>query len=150
MTPYGSPTSSLPRGKTGPTQVGVAILGVLIIGIAVAIFVIFSRGSPKAVTIALHGEKKDYVGAWSTKDGTLSADLRVDGTGEISYNESSALRASRGQKGNYEADFLHITAFEGDDILVGTSLRIKVTSRPHVVGDHLEMTANDLSFVRDR
>jgi hypothetical protein len=136
--------------KKGPTAIGMAIIGLCILGIIGSFVVILMRGSPKEVTTALHGEKKDYVGSWSTKDGKHSADLKIDASGEISYNESSSLRATRGESGNYEADFLHITAFEGDDIIVGRDLRIKVTSRPHAVGDHLEMTANDLSFVRDR
>lgn len=145
MTSDGLPTSAQ---KKGPTAIGLAILGVLVLVIIGAIVVTLTRGSPKAVTTALQGEKKAYVGKWSTKDRDLSADLVIDATGEISYNESSRLRASRGQSGNYEADFLHITAFEGDDILVGRDLRIKVTNKPHVVGDHIEMTANDLLFLR--
>ena len=51
--------------------------------------------------------------------------------------------------GAYEADDLYISAFDGDDILFGSSLRIKVTSRPHLVGDHFEMTANGMVFVRE-
>lgn len=143
-------TTSAPQAKTGPTRIGLALIGLIVLVILTTMIVIATRGSPKAVTTALQGDKKDYVGEWSTKDGTHSADIDIDATGEISYNESSALRATRGQIGNYEADDLYITAFDGDDIVVGSDLRIKVTSRPHLVGDHLEMTANDLVFVRDR
>jgi hypothetical protein len=140
--------------KKRPSAAGIGLIVLCVLGIVASTIWIFWRDSrsPETVTTALRGEKKDYVGKWSTKDTTLRADLDIDATGEISYNESSALRASRGQQGNYEADFLQITAFEGDNIVVGRSgsLRIKVTSRPHVVGDHFEMTANDLSFVRQR
>ncbi len=138
--------------KKGPGAPGIGLIVLCVLGLVASTIWIFWRDStsPKAVTTALRGEKKDYVGKWSTKDSTRSAELDIDAMGEISYNESSALRASRGQSGNYEADFRQITAFEGDDIVVGRQLRIKVTSRPHLVGDHFEMTANDLSFVRRR
>lgn len=140
--------------KKGPSAAGIGLIVLCVLGVVASMIWMFWRDSrsPEAVTTALQGTKKDYVGNWSTKDKTLSADLRIDAKGEISYNESSRLRQSRGQTGNYEADFLQITAFEGDDIVAGRSgdLRIKVTSRPHLVGDHFEMTANDLAFVRDR
>jgi hypothetical protein len=151
MTPHGPPASSLPPKETGPSPVVVAVIGVLIIAVLVAVFLADAfRGSPKTVTTALHGAKKDYVGAWSTKGTGLSASLDIAATGVISYYESEPLRASRGERGDYEAGPSDITAFEGDDIVAGQSLRIKVTSRPHVVGDHLEMTANGLRFVRNR
>jgi hypothetical protein len=138
--------------KKGPSAIGIGLIVLCVLGIVASTIWIVWRDSrsPEAVTTALKGEKKDYVGKWSTKDRRLTADLDIDAAGQISYNESSALRASRGESGNYEADFLQITAFEGDDILVKRDLRIKVTSKPHVVGDHFEMTANDLSFARSR
>lgn len=141
-------TNPQPTTKTGPTPLGIAILGLMILAILVMIVSIALRGSPKPVTDALRGEKKDYVGEWATRDSSLSADLEIDATGEISYDESAELRATRGQSGGYQADDLNITAFDGDDIVVGSAFRIKVTSKPHVVGDHFEMTANDVVFVR--
>ena len=161
MTPYGPQASTLPQKKTGPIPIGVSILGAIVLGLVVAMLAMITGGcgSPKAVTTALQGEKKDYVGKWETKKGeTRSADLAIDATGELSYNESSTLRASRGQQGNYECDNQHITAFEGDDIVVGRALRMKVTRKPHVVGDQIEMTVNtthtfgggEVSFVRGR
>lgn len=122
----------------------------LVLAVVAALLIGMTRGSPRAVKAALQGEKKDYVGEWTTQDEKLSAELTIDATGEISYDESAALRESRGQQGAYVADDFYIDAFEGDDIVVTWSFRIKVTSKPHVVGDHLEMTANDLIFVRAR
>ncbi len=145
-----SPPSPSPPKKTGPTLIGMAILAAMIVALVVTIVVLGIRGSPKSVTEALHGEKKEYVGKWATKDTTLSAELQIEATGDISYDESSALRASRGQSGNLEADQLYIRSFEGDDIVVDPSLRIAVTKAPHLVGDHFEMTANGVDFVRAR
>jgi len=131
------------RGKI----ITVVTLLALIVIMMVVIFVRDSR-SPSAVVAELHAGKTAYVGSWTSKDSALSADLSIDATGEISYNESSRLRASRGEVGNFEADRLQIRAFEGDDIVVSRDLRIKVTSAPHRVGDHVEMIANGITFTR--
>jgi len=122
----------------------------IVVLIAIMIVLILVRGSrsPSAVVAELHGTKTDYVGSWTTKDRNLSADLSIDATGEISYSESSSLRASRGQTGDFDAHQAQIRAFEGDDIVVSSTLRIKVTSAPHRVDDHVEMIANGITFTR--
>jgi hypothetical protein len=148
MSPDGLPATAPPPTRTWPTPIGVVIIVLLVVAVGVVAVVVslaLSR-SPKAVTDALHGAKKDYVGSWSAADGSI--DLDIDATGEISYDESSGFRAKRGLHDNYEADDLSIAAFEGDDIVIDSSLRIKVTSPPHVVGDHFEMTANGVLLAR--
>jgi hypothetical protein len=119
-----------------------------LIAILIVVIVIRDNRSPSAVVAELHGAKTAYVGSWRSKDQTLPADLSIDATGEISYSESSRLRASRGETGDFDAHALQIRAFEGDDIVVDSTLRIKVTSAPHRVGDHVEMTANGIAFTR--
>ncbi|MGH7297990.1 MAG: hypothetical protein ACRELB_23830 [Polyangiaceae bacterium] len=153
MTPRGSPAMSPPRTRAGPTRIGVAIIALMIVAIvALVVFDALRERSPEAVRSQLRGAKKGYVGSWSSSDRVLSASLDIGATGDISYDESSRLRATRGEAGDLEADDLHISAFEGDDIVVGgftPPLRIRVTSRPHEVGDHVEMTSNGVRFVRD-
>jgi hypothetical protein len=136
--------------KKGWLPLGVGVIALIVLVIVAAIVVSLTRHSPKAVTAALQGDKKEYVGSWKTKDPKRSADLEIDATGEMSYDESPELQAWRAAPpANYVADDFYIAAFEGDDVVVDSSLRIKVTSKPHLVGDHFEMTANDVEWVRE-
>ncbi|MFO0606701.1 MAG: hypothetical protein U0324_26245 [Polyangiales bacterium] len=127
--------------------VTVASLLAILVALAVYIGVRDSR-SPRAVVDALHGAKAAYVGSWESVDRNLPADLSIDADGELSYSESSRLRASRGEVGDFDAQQVQIRAFEGDDIVVDSTLQIRVTSAPHAAGGRVEMTANGIVFAR--
>jgi hypothetical protein len=88
---------------------------------------------PRDVVTAVHGPKRDYVGDWKCEGGQ---DFTIDA------------------EGRYDDDGLEnsvpITAFEGDDVVVGNLRRLRVSSPPHRVGDHFEMTADGFTYKRNK
>jgi len=99
--------------------------------------------APPEVVAALEGEKKDYVGDWREKDGGENF-ININANGSI----SAQLKTSGG--GTQKFTNLAIAAFQGDNIEVRLvyPMIIKVTKRPHQVGDRWEMTADGITFER--
>jgi hypothetical protein len=96
--------------------------------------------SPPAVTAALAGPKKDYIGNWKAKSGSSSLD--IDSSGQMHYQKS--------RSGNNENINAPIGAFVGDDIEVHmlVKLTIRVTKAPNKKGAKWEMTADGIDFER--
>jgi hypothetical protein len=95
--------------------------------------------SPPAVTAALAGPKKDYIGSWTSKRGSA---LNIDSAGHMHY-----LKAEGGS--NEKLD-VSIGAFVGDDIEVHVLVKVTVhvTKPPHKKGSMWEMTADGIDFER--
>jgi hypothetical protein len=95
--------------------------------------------SPPEVKAELAGAKKDYVGSWRSTKGS-SLDIDAEGNIKMILAEGSA----------HESVTAAIAAFKGNDIEIHAivTLAIPVTSTPHAVGDHVEMTAKGVTFQR--
>lgn len=101
------------------------------------IYVFVTTGSPKAVIAELQGPRAVYIGEW--KSGKTTYTISANGNVDIFSSGDGVTSESEG----------YIKAFERDDILLDDNKwRIKVTSAPHRVGDHFEMTADGLSLQR--
>ena len=136
MTPDRAPPDSPPSRKTNPTWLWFA-LGAIVLSAVLTIYFWVTTGSPKAVIVELQGPREVYVGEW--KSGNTTYTIRADGDVDIfSYGDGSDSESEG-----------YIKAFERDDILLSDRWRIKVTSPPHRVGDHFEMTADGLSLHRE-
>jgi hypothetical protein len=96
-------------------------------------------GSPPAVTTALAGAKRAYVGHWRSTGGSA---LDIDATGAMTYD--------RREGGSKEKIDLPISAFHGDDIEAKAfvTLTIRVSSPPRRAGGHWEMVADGVTYER--
>jgi len=148
--PYRTGADSPRSERRGPTVLGIALIVLCVIGIVGGVIWSVVRGntSPELVRTELRATRRDYVGTWNAKGTRGSVSLRIEATGDVYYDESSAYRESKGEKGNLEVES-NIKAFDGDDITFLSGRRIKVTSPPQKVGDHFEMKADGMSFQRE-
>lgn len=96
---------------------------------------------PAAVTTALEGDKKDYVGTWTSKSGASTLKITKDGMLDYERAETSAKTHLEGP----------IAEISGHDIVlkVGIEFRLKVTTPPHAAGGKFEMVADGITFSRD-
>jgi hypothetical protein len=97
----------------------------------------FVVASPEAVRTALSGARKDYVGSWrSAKGSTL--DIAEDGAMRLQKNGDG--------DGMRQTITAPIAEFRGDDLVVRMlfTMTVRVSSPPHKVGDHWEMTADGM------
>ncbi len=95
--------------------------------------------SPPAVTAALGKDKKSYVGTWTSSNGS-----------KIAIVDDGSIEVVRKKGSSSESVTDVIAEFRGDDIVVKAvfELVVHVTKPPHQVGDHWEMTADDVEFQR--
>lgn len=96
--------------------------------------------SPPAVKSELAGAKADYVGSWRASNGS---ELDIAPDGNVHYFKKDLSGAS-------ETINAPIASFSGNDIeiKIGVSVFIRVSSPPHKVGAHWEMTASGTTFER--
>lgn len=96
---------------------------------------------PQEVVAALEGDKKDYVGAWTSKSGHSTLTIQKNGM-------LTSDRAETQTKTHLEGP---IAEFAGNDIVLkmGIEFRYKVTTPPHAVGAKWEMTADGITWERE-
>lgn len=96
--------------------------------------------APDEVRAALAGEKRDYVGVWSSDRGS-----------RLEIREDGALSIRKAERAGSSTQFsLPIAAFSGDDIVCRAmvTLNIKVSQPPSRVGGRWEMVAEGITFHR--
>ena len=95
---------------------------------------------PPAVVSALEGEKKDYVGTWTSKSGHST--LTITKTGMLTSD-----RAETATKTHLEGP---IAELAGNDIVLklGIEFRIKVTTPPRPLVGKWEMVADSITWER--
>ena len=156
--PYGGyPQAPAPPPKRGIGTLGIVfiVLGVvLVLGVGTCVGgILWVKGkvsdlvdggsldleAPLAVTSALAGPKKDFVGSWTSKKGSV---LDIDSSGRLRLQ-----KAEGGGSTKLEAP---IGAFVGDDIELHLIVKvtIRVTRPPHKKGSTWEMTADGIDFER--
>ena len=98
--------------------------------------------SPPAVTAALAGPKKDYVGAWKSKSKKSTLEIGADGTVDSQKDEDG--------DGTKESVNVPISQFIGDDFEVKPfiTIRFHVTTPPHAVGSGFEMVVDGVTYER--
>ncbi len=97
--------------------------------------------SPEQVHAELAGDKKDYVGDWTSDRGS-----------RLEIREDGSLRLRKAERpGSSTQMTLPIAAFHGDDIVCRAvfTLVIKVTQPPSQVGGRWEMVADGIRFHRE-
>ncbi len=95
--------------------------------------------SPPEVKAALAGPKAAYVGAWRGT-GTNALDIGADGM----------MRFVKGEGRSDSTMNAPIAAFRGNDIEMKAFITVtmKVSEAPHQVGDHWEMTVDNIKLQR--
>ena len=154
--PYGAyPQAPPPKKGLGALGIVLIVLGVLfVLGLGTCVGGYFwvktkvsdlveggslDLAAPAAVTSALAGPKKDYVGSWRSKKGSV---LDVDAAGHLHYEKAEG--------GSSEKLDAPIGAFVGDDIELHLIVKVTVhvTKPPHKKGTVWEMTADGIDFER--
>jgi hypothetical protein len=96
--------------------------------------------SPKEVTDALDGPKKDYVGSWQSAAGSKVV-IGQSGSFSIAMNEGGDKK---------KMDGIAIAAFEGNNIVIKMIVKMTfvVNKAPNKAGAGAEMTLDGVTFTK--